>query len=226
MYYSLLVLTRAHHHPPPAQPLDSRPDLKIVIMSATIDAERFSDYFGGCVHPARLPTRPRQAARPPLLFSSTHPSGLLNVCPDSMQKAPVITVPGRLHPVTELYLDDFGPRLGVPVGTARGQTAVDEIIQEEGGPKFWVPLLKHVCSAHREGAVLCFLSGWNEIRTLLRALEADSFFDSRTYKLLPLHSRVPYEDQLVIFDRPPPGMRKIILVRGEGGGVIVTRACE
>jgi hypothetical protein len=44
-------------------------------------------------------------------------------------------------------------------------------------------------------------------------LEADTFFDSRVYKLLPLHSRVPYEEQLVIFDRPPPGMRKIILVR-------------
>lgn len=122
-------------------------------------------------------------------------------------------MPGRLHPVTEHYLDDYGQRLGVAVHGGRGGFTVDDIIQEEGGPKFWVPLLRHVCTTHREGAVLCFLSGWNEIRNLLRALEADTFFDSRVYKLLPLHSRVPYEEQLVIFDRPPPGMRKIILVR-------------
>jgi HrpA-like RNA helicase len=47
--------------------LAARPDLKLVLMSATLQAERFSTFFGGC---------------------------------------PVVTVPGRTHPVEEHHLED------------------------------------------------------------------------------------------------------------------------
>lgn len=88
-----------------------------------------------------------------------------------------MNVPGRIHPVDSHFLEDYGHTVGVQTGRGGQGMSADDATQEEGQPKLWVPLLKNICRSHPEGAVLCFLSGWNEIRTLLRALETDPFFD-------------------------------------------------
>ncbi len=48
------------------------PPLRLVLMSATVNAQLFSDYF---------------------------------------DKAPILNIPGRLHPVSKTYLDDIIPSL-------------------------------------------------------------------------------------------------------------------
>ena len=61
------------------------------------------------------------------------------------------------------------------------------------------------------GGILCFLPGWQEIKGVQqRLLEMLGSQNSR-YLVLPVHSNIPMMDQQNIFQRPPPGVRKIVL---------------
>jgi len=62
-------------------------------------------------------------------------------------------------------------------------------------------------------AVLIFLPGMKEITTLQEAIFCTRGFQSEEARrwVLPLHSTVPPEDQRLVFVRPPPGMKKIVL---------------
>ena len=64
------------------------------------------------------------------------------------------------------------------------------------------------------GAVLVFLPGWNEIVQLRELLEGDARFAPGAQfaaTVLPLHSMVPPAEQRRVFQRPPAGMRKVVL---------------
>ena len=61
------------------------------------------------------------------------------------------------------------------------------------------------------GAVLVFLPGWNEISQLRDNMAADPRFSDGTTLVLPLHSMVPPADQKRVFQRPPSGVRKVVL---------------
>ena len=56
-----------------------------------------------------------------------------------------------------------------------------------------------------------FLPGWNTIFGLMRYLQNHHEFGGQAYKILPLHSQIPREDQFKVFDPSPPGVTKIIL---------------
>ena len=62
-------------------------------------------------------------------------------------------------------------------------------------------------------AVLIFLPGFKEIQTLHEALLATREYASEPQRswVLPLHSSLPPEEQRRVFDRPPPGVRKVVL---------------
>lgn len=57
-----------------------------------------------------------------------------------------------------------------------------------------------------DGAILCFLPGWGEIRKTAGLLE-----DCQDMWILPLHSSLPREEQQKIFESPPDGLTKVIL---------------
>lgn len=61
-----------------------------------------------------------------------------------------------------------------------------------------------------EGAILVFLPGWDEISKLRDSLSAD-YNVCRAASILPLHSMVAPAEQRKVFQRPPKGMRKIVL---------------
>lgn len=67
-----------------------------------------------------------------------------------------------------------------------------------------------------DGALLVFLTGWDEISKLLERLKANPVLrDGSKCLLLPLHGSMPTINQREIFQRPPPGMRyAYIHVRG------------
>ena len=63
-----------------------------------------------------------------------------------------------------------------------------------------------------DGAILVFLTGWDEITKLNDLMRADRILgDPRQCVVLPLHGAMPTANQREIFDKPPPGVRKIIL---------------
>ncbi|XP_042513629.1 DExH-box ATP-dependent RNA helicase DExH6-like [Macadamia integrifolia] len=73
-------------------------------------------------------------------------------------------------------------------------------------------LLRKICMDSKEGAILVFLPGWDDINKTLERLLASPFFkDSSKFVIISLHSMVPSAEQKKVFRHPPAGCRKIIL---------------
>lgn len=60
-------------------------------------------------------------------------------------------------------------------------------------------------------AVLIFLPGLEEIRTLNELLATHPRFGSDLFRVYPLHSTLSSESQGAVFDIPPPGIFKIVI---------------
>jgi len=92
--------------------LPQRPDLKLIITSATIDAQRFAEHFAAA---AENPVNPRpQAAQ--------------------LARVPIIEVSGRTYPVEVLYRPLFPEDGGEVIDTERGVAdAVDELCRQGAG---------------------------------------------------------------------------------------------
>ncbi|KAF8408631.1 hypothetical protein HHK36_004694 [Tetracentron sinense] len=72
-------------------------------------------------------------------------------------------------------------------------------------------LLWKICTDSKDGAILVFLPGWDDINKTRERLLASSFFKTSKFSIIPLHSMVPSVEQKKVFRRPPPGSRKIVL---------------
>ena len=69
-----------------------------------------------------------------------------------------------------------------------------------------------VKSSYGDGAILVFLPGWGEISEITTLLErTPPFHNRKKYLILPLHSGILSKDQRKVFQKPPSGVRKIIL---------------
>jgi len=62
-----------------------------------------------------------------------------------------------------------------------------------------------------EGAILVFLPGWDDISKLHDNLKKEALFSSDKFIIIPLHSMMPSANQREVFDRPPKGVRKIVI---------------
>lgn len=131
-----------------------RPDLKVVISSATVEANKFSKFF---------------------------------------DYAPVLDIPGRSYPVTIHYTS-------------------------KPDPDYLTAVIDRVCSLHSastSGDILAFLPGQEEIEQAAETItnriryQPNSFFGEL---VLPLYSKLPSEQQQLIFDPAPPNTRKVLLL--------------
>jgi len=126
-----------------------RPELKVVVMSATLDSARLADALGG---------------------------------------APVIELPGRLHPVEIRWSDRPSLPASLAADAAR---AILELRRE-----------------HPEGDLLAFLPGVAEIEELRARLSGAL---PGKDLLLPFHGSLPFREQNRALEPAPPGFRKVIL---------------
>ena len=68
-----------------------------------------------------------------------------------------------------------------------------------------------MCRNEPEGAILVFMTGWDDISKLHEQLQKGPMTgDPRLCRLLPLHGSMPTANQQAIFARPPKGVRKVI----------------
>ncbi|XP_016285484.1 ATP-dependent RNA helicase A isoform X1 [Monodelphis domestica] len=177
------------------------PEVRIVLMSATIDTSMFCEYFFNC---------------------------------------PIIEVFGRTYPVQEYFLEDcIQMTQFIPPPKDKKKKDKDDdggddddancnlICSDEYGPEtkrcmaqmneketpfeLIEALLKYIETLNVPGAVLVFLPGWNLIYTMQKHLEMNPHFGSHRYRILPLHSQIPREEQRKVFDPVPTGVTKVIL---------------
>ncbi|KAI1432709.1 helicase associated domain-containing protein [Xylaria sp. CBS 124048] len=189
--------------------LEKRKDLKVVLMSATVDAERFSNYLGrapvlnvpGRTFPVQV--RYLEDALEVTGYAVDHQSHekMLNLDdepmedegdPSSAQKAAQdLRHYSAKTRNTLAQLDEYQIEYDLIVQLIR-QIALD--------PSY----------VNFSRALLVFLPGIAEIRALNDLLLGDPFFQ-KYWEVYPLHSTIATEDQERAFLVPPDGVRKIVL---------------
>ncbi|KAK9156986.1 hypothetical protein Scep_003560 [Stephania cephalantha] len=73
-------------------------------------------------------------------------------------------------------------------------------------------VLSHICRKERPGAVLVFMTGWDDISSLRDQLKLHPLVgDPNRVLLLTCHGSMATSEQKLIFEKPPPNVRKIVL---------------
>ncbi|GFY81200.1 DEA(D/H)-box RNA helicase family protein [Actinidia rufa] len=198
--------------------LPRRRDLRLILMSATLNAELFSNYFTGApkIH----------------IPGFTHP-----VTAHFLED--VLEMTG--YKLTSFnQIDDYGqekmwktqrqlvPRKRKNQITALVEDAINESSFENYSSRArdslscWTPdcigfnlieaVLCHICRKERAGAVLVFMTGWEDISCLKDQLKAHPLLgDPNRVLLLTCHGSMATAEQKLIFEKPPPNVRKIVL---------------
>ncbi|CDY10756.1 BnaA05g11800D [Brassica napus] len=200
--------------------LPSNPHLRLILMSATLDAERFSGYFGGCPV-VRVPgfTYPVRSLYLEDVLSILKSGGDNNNLCSTNLSIPVqnLTDEDKLALDEAIILawtnDEFDALLDL-----QAQQLLDKymatINPEQVDVSLILQLVRKICGDSEDcgGAVLVFLPGWDDInKTRQRLLDSPFFKDSSKFDIICLHSMVPAGEQKKVFSRPPRGCRKIVL---------------
>lgn len=184
-----------------------RKDLKVVLMSATVDAERFSNYLGGApvlnVPGRTFPVRVQYLEDAVELTGySIDQKGPKLIDEDDDLEAEIETLS---KPDLLKTLGQYSPR------TRNTLSQLDEYRIEFD---LIVQLISRIATDPNlvpfSNAILVFLPGIAEIRTLNDMILGDKQFSS-DWLVYPMHSTIASEEQEAAFLVPPPGMRKIVL---------------
>ncbi|PRQ40254.1 putative RNA helicase [Rosa chinensis] len=197
--------------------LPRRPELRLILMSATLDSELFSSYFGraqiihvpGFTYPVR-----------------TH------FLEDVLESTGC-----RLTPYNQI--DDYGQEKMWKMSKQAPRKRKSQIAsvvedalkaadfkgyspQTRESLACWNPdcigfnlieyLLCNICENERPGAILVFMTGWDDINSLKEKLHANPLLgDPSQVLLLACHGSMASSEQRLIFDEPEDGVRKIVL---------------
>ena len=173
--------------------LRSHPTLRVVLMSATLHSQLFVDYFAASLGRSQV-------------------------------GAP-LHVGERRFPLQEIFLEEVVQRLGgLPERlrkTAKSLAQQSAASAADGGAvpasvvsgmlelAPWVVRLAAAAAAgeaeEQGGAVLVFVPGMAEIEELADKLPPP------TFKVVPIHSKLPFEEQLEAFEAAAPGVTKVVV---------------
>ena len=187
--------------------LDKRPDLKIVLMSATVDAQKFSTYLNGApiieVEGRTFPVQAKFLEDAIELTGHTNEDAPKVLEGQDTEEADIDE--SRQTTGADRYLATYSKRTRTMLA-AYDEYCVDHVLI--------VKLLEMV--AYRADyqafskAILIFLPGIAEIRRLYDMLLGHPSF-RENWRVHALHSSFSGDDQQAAFEIPPPGVRKIIL---------------
>lgn len=190
------------------QILTKRPDLKLILMSATLNAEKFSAYYNNCPH-LNIP-------------GFTYPVQEFYL-EDVLQRTG-FTFKGfkskhskRRSKDEEFYSGFMEPYIRQLQANKTCSVEVCEMLrnpqlEEEVNLDLIFALLVDICETEQDkGAILVFLTGFMEISNLNRMMEYSGKFPRSEFLIIPLHSQMPTVNQKHVFERPPRGVRKIVL---------------
>lgn len=188
-----------------------RPELKIILMSATVDADRFSKYLDGApvlnVPGRTFPVQVKYLEDAVELTGyslDSSPQQKFTDLDDDIE-TPEISHNSSIEPESSKMLSGCSSKTrGTIAQMDEYQIEFDLIVQL---------ILKIATESQLQNyskAILVFLPGMGEIRQLNDMLTGHPFFSSN-WAIYPLHSTIASEDQEAAFLVPPQGTRKIVL---------------
>ncbi|KAL8162058.1 hypothetical protein V2J09_013547 [Rumex salicifolius] len=198
--------------------LPRRRDLRLILMSATLNAELFSNFFWGApmihipgfTHPVRthfLEDVLEMTGYKLTSFNQIDDYGQDKVWKTQRQMAPR----KKLNQITALVedalkisnFDNYSPRARDSLSCWSPDSIGFNLIEA---------VLCHICRKERPGAVLVFMTGWEDISTLRDQLKAHPLLgDPNRVLLVTCHGSMATSEQKLIFEKPPPNVRKIVL---------------
>jgi len=183
--------------------LPVRPNLKIILMSATLNATQFANYLGKCpiLHIPGFMYPVTKFYLEDILEMTEYD---MTFSPDNQEKkASSQQVDNILTEmvVQKLILDKH-----------LSPTTLSSLLHPQAeclNLDLIATLVAHIHTTQEPGAVLVFLPGWEDI-SYLSGLLTSSFHLPRA-NIYPLHGSMSPQEQKLIFDRPQPGYRKIVI---------------
>ncbi|XP_069700585.1 dosage compensation regulator mle [Periplaneta americana] len=183
------------------------PDLRLILMSATIDTTLFSEYFNNC---PVIEIEGR--AYPVQEYFLEDCVQMLNFVPpadnrkrrnkDKDDSEGTVGAEEQDENLNKVVSEEY---------SVQTRNAIAQLSEKEVSFELIEELLKYIKTLNIAGAVLVFLPGWNLIFALMRHLQQHPIFGNQGYSVIPLHSQLPREDQRRVFEPVPEGVTKIIL---------------
>ncbi|XP_041377574.1 ATP-dependent RNA helicase DHX29-like [Gigantopelta aegis] len=211
--------------------LEKRSDLKVILMSATLDSDKFSAYFHHCPV-INIPGR----TYPVQIFHLEDIIEMTGYVVDEDSQYTIranrlvqedsatlqVTEQGGETTQVNVYWtkDDISKldqtELSPDKYSLRTRNAVTRLNVDRINMDLVMELLNHLTKDEEfhqvDGAVLVFLPGLSDIQELYENLQSDRLFsDPNRFMVLALHSVLSSEDQSKAFTTPPAGIRKIVL---------------
>ncbi|XP_069819154.1 ATP-dependent RNA helicase DHX29 [Dendropsophus ebraccatus] len=208
--------------------LHKRSDLHLILMSATVDSDKFSSYFSHCpIIRISGRTYPVEVFH---LEDVVEETGYIleqdsEYCQKFLEEEEEITLNVTSRGGGSKRYQEFIPvqsssAMDVNPSYQKYSSRTQHAIQHMNPNKINLDLILDLLvfldrsTQYRnvEGAVLIFLPGLADIQQLYDLLSSDKRFnDRRRYKLIALHSILSSQDQAEAFVLPPAGTRKIVL---------------
>eukprot|EP00850_Spirogloea_muscicola_P008113 SM000042S15380 [mRNA] locus=s42:611728:619499:- [translate_table: standard] len=200
--------------------LPRRPDLRVVLMSATLDAKLFSGFFGGApvIYIPGFTYPVKTHFLEDILEVTGHVITASNQVDDygsgkkwRQYKQLQYALGQRSNAVTNLVEEalrdaDFG---NLRPATQR---SLECWAGESLGFNLIETVLAHICRKEGPGAILVIMTGWEDISALLLQLRAHPLLgDEQQVLLLCCHGSMATDEQRLIFKPPRLGVRKIVL---------------
>ncbi|XP_074498368.1 ATP-dependent DNA/RNA helicase DHX36 [Sebastes fasciatus] len=197
--------------------LKHRDDLTIILMSATLNAEKFSKYFDNCpmIHIPGMTFPVEEFLLEDVVEMTSYRSQNQDRRPSWKRGF----MQGRnSRPEKEEKEAEYKESWPCYARTLQGRYS-DNTIEtlemldndEKIDLELILALIRHIVLKQEEGAILVFLPGWDNISGLNDLLTAQQMFRSDRFVIIPLHSLMPTVNQTQVFKRPPPGVRKIVI---------------
>ncbi|OAE22268.1 hypothetical protein AXG93_3491s1080 [Marchantia polymorpha subsp. ruderalis] len=194
--------------------LPRRPDLRLVLMSATINAELFSKYFGNApmMHIPGFTFPVQELFLEDVLEKTRYRVGADQQPSSNYGGQRRRTQEKKRDPITQAF-----ENADIDAEFRRYSRGTQLSLKAWNGDELDLGLvestIEHICEREsEEGALLVFLTGWDDISKLMEKLKANAALGNASrYLLLPLHGSMPTINQREIFQPPPRGVRKIVL---------------
>ena len=162
--------------------LHTNPTIRLILMSATMAAELYQQYFD--------------------------------------LSTPPIHVGARRFPIHEYFLEDLAREFRFPANDAKAATNLEKMYDKTRGKTppaasqmqnmFQIAVRVTLAVGKGGSSVLIFVPGMNEIISIMELIEK-VVIPGLKYTCFPIHSDIPFEDQMAAFDSPSENEVKVVV---------------